>query len=91
MKCWNCQTVNPEEAKFCFNCGVQLRRACQNCGAELSPTAKFCHNCGQPVQGAAPATTPSTPAAEPASAAPGPGASREATTPDRRMPTELAG
>ena len=29
MKCLNCQTVNPEEARFCMNCGSPLARAAQ--------------------------------------------------------------
>ena len=28
MKCSNCQTVNPEGAKFCMNCGSALERRC---------------------------------------------------------------
>ncbi len=55
MNCPNCQTANPEGARFCFNCGNALPQVCSNCGASLQPEARFCHNCGQPVQTAAPA------------------------------------
>lgn len=49
MLCSNCQTRNPENARFCFNCGSELEIPCQNCGASLRPGARFCHNCGHPV------------------------------------------
>jgi len=49
MKCPICQTLNPQGARFCFNCGSALSFACSNCGTSLSPDAKFCPNCGQPV------------------------------------------
>ncbi|HKZ70190.1 MAG TPA: adenylate/guanylate cyclase domain-containing protein, partial [Anaerolineales bacterium] len=52
MKCANCQTVNPEAAKFCFNCGValaQMAARCSNCGNDLPAGARFCMGCGQPV------------------------------------------
>ena len=49
MKCPNCQTENPANAKFCLNCGHALSQRCSNCGAELPPGARFCMSCGQPV------------------------------------------
>ena len=53
MNCPSCQTVNPEGAKFCLNCGTALAAACSNCGTQLAPGAKFCHNCGRPVDSGA--------------------------------------
>ncbi len=50
MNCPNCQTHNPDGARFCFNCGTALAQTCKNCGASLQPGARFCHNCGQAVQ-----------------------------------------
>jgi class 3 adenylate cyclase/tetratricopeptide (TPR) repeat protein len=50
MNCPNCQTRNPDGARFCFNCGTALAQTCKNCGASLQPGARFCHNCGQAVQ-----------------------------------------
>ena len=47
MNCPNCQTSNPESARFCMNCGHSLRLACPNCGTELPASARFCFNCGQ--------------------------------------------
>lgn len=49
MNCANCQTQNPNGARFCFNCGTALSLDCANCGTSLQPGARFCHNCGQPV------------------------------------------
>ncbi len=46
MKCSNCQTENPDGAKFCMNCGHVLAVSCPNCGTKLPPTAAFCFNCG---------------------------------------------
>jgi class 3 adenylate cyclase len=53
MKCPNCQTENPADAKFCFNCGHKFVRRCTNCQSELPAGARFCMNCGQPVEAAA--------------------------------------
>lgn len=49
MNCPNCRTANPEEARFCFNCGTPLSQRCANCQSDLAPGARFCSNCGQPV------------------------------------------
>ncbi len=46
--CNNCQTPNPEAAKFCSNCGANLNLVCSHCGSDLIPNARFCSNCGQP-------------------------------------------
>lgn len=47
MICPNCQTNNPEEARFCSNCGTSLRVICPNCSAESPLGAKFCGACGE--------------------------------------------
>jgi class 3 adenylate cyclase len=49
MDCPRCQTQNPENARFCLNCGLALARHCSNCHTELIPGARFCMACGQPV------------------------------------------
>jgi class 3 adenylate cyclase/tetratricopeptide (TPR) repeat protein len=49
MNCPRCQTVNPDGAKFCMNCGASLAIACPNCATELPASAKFCFNCGQQI------------------------------------------
>ena len=45
MRCPNCQTVNPPNAKFCLECGNRLI-VCPNCGTVNLPAAKFCIECG---------------------------------------------
>src|SRR5712691_2834498 len=45
MRCPNCQTINPPEAKFCLECGTRLL-ICPNCGTVKLPVAKFCIECG---------------------------------------------
>lgn len=49
MNCPRCQTDNPDNAKFCLNCGSPLSLNCTHCGTTLPAGAKFCLNCGQPV------------------------------------------
>ncbi|HLX40655.1 MAG TPA: zinc ribbon domain-containing protein, partial [Ktedonobacteraceae bacterium] len=49
MRCPNCQTINPPEAKFCLECGNRLV-VCPNCGTVNLPMAKFCIECGTPLQ-----------------------------------------
>jgi class 3 adenylate cyclase/tetratricopeptide (TPR) repeat protein len=58
MNCPKCQTRNPDEARFCFNCGAALAQTCRNCGAALQPGARFCHNCGHAVEEAEPVQAP---------------------------------
>ena len=48
MRCPNCQTVNPPQAKFCLECGNRLV-VCPNCGTVNFPAAKFCMECGTPL------------------------------------------
>src|SRR5579859_7297477 len=57
MRCPNCLTVNPPNAKFCLECGNRLA-VCPNCGTVNLPTAKFCIECGAPLK------TTSTPKGE---------------------------
>src|SRR5712692_9919800 len=59
MICPNCSTANPENAKFCLNCGTRFPASCAGCGVALAPGAKFCHACGTPVGGSAPRPTTS--------------------------------
>jgi class 3 adenylate cyclase len=70
MNCPDCQTENPDFARFCLNCGASLTMQCFNCLTDLPPNSRFCLNCGQPVR----ATTPSDDArlARLAASAPGP-------------------
>jgi predicted ATPase/class 3 adenylate cyclase len=81
MRCPNCQTVNPPNAKFCLECGNRLL-VCPNCGTVNLPVAKFCIECGTPLQAKGqhraegeptaplqPTETQSTPPASPAAPA----------------------
>jgi class 3 adenylate cyclase/tetratricopeptide (TPR) repeat protein len=46
MHCPRCQSRNPEDARFCEECGARLTLACPQCGAEVTPGKKFCRACG---------------------------------------------
>jgi tetratricopeptide (TPR) repeat protein/archaellum biogenesis ATPase FlaH len=47
MKCPNCEAENPDNKKFCGDCGAKLKTVCPRCGAENPPAKKFCGECGQ--------------------------------------------
>jgi len=47
MKCPKCSKENPEDNKFCRQCGTGLILTCSNCGNELQINDKFCGKCGQ--------------------------------------------
>jgi ABC-type oligopeptide transport system substrate-binding subunit/class 3 adenylate cyclase len=49
MQCPRCNTENPQQAKFCVNCGARLTLVCSQCRTELPPQAKFCFVCGTQV------------------------------------------
>jgi class 3 adenylate cyclase/DNA-binding transcriptional ArsR family regulator len=46
MKCPKCQTENPENLKFCGECGAKLEKICPHCNASNPPQFKFCGECG---------------------------------------------
>ena len=46
MKCPNCNTIIPEQAKFCNQCGHKLEIACPACGMKNPGGSKFCIECG---------------------------------------------
>lgn len=49
MRCLQCQTDLPENAKFCTNCGAKVIK-CQVCGYDkISLEIKFCPNCGNKI------------------------------------------
>ena len=50
MKCFKCQTQNPEDNRFCRECGEKLGSVCPQCGAELFPEDKFCGKCGHDLE-----------------------------------------
>jgi class 3 adenylate cyclase/tetratricopeptide (TPR) repeat protein len=50
MKCPACQTENPENRKFCRECGTRLVLLCPACKVENLPGDKFCGGCGQDLR-----------------------------------------
>src|SRR5262249_55613116 len=46
MTCPQCRVQNPEDARFCEECGTRLALACPQCGTEVGPGKKFCRSCG---------------------------------------------
>src|SRR5262245_38934453 len=55
MRCPQCQSENPERARFCEDCGARLEFQCPHCGEAATPGKKFCASCGGSLV-AAPAT-----------------------------------
>ncbi|HXZ89108.1 MAG TPA: zinc-ribbon domain-containing protein, partial [Candidatus Binataceae bacterium] len=53
MRCTNCSAENPEEAKFCSECGSPMAAKCPRCGASVKAGAKFCNECGAALGGVA--------------------------------------
>src|SRR5512139_2808054 len=46
MKCPKCQAENPENLKFCGECGAKLEKVCPKCNFSNPPQFKFCGECG---------------------------------------------
>jgi len=46
MKCPSCQFENPDDQKFCGECGTKLEITCRKCGYQNPPQYKFCGDCG---------------------------------------------
>jgi len=46
MKCPKCKFENREKAKFCKECGTNLKLACSGCGAVYEIGSNFCDACG---------------------------------------------
>lgn len=51
MKCPNCNSEIPNEAKFCLHCGTKivenLTIECPNCHNQIPADSKFCPDCGE--------------------------------------------
>lgn len=51
-KCPECGSEIEDYAKFCRNCGAEIKhesadeKRCPKCGSEIAENAKFCKNCG---------------------------------------------
>lgn len=48
LRCTKCNELNDSDAKYCNNCGYELKSTivCDKCGKENEATAKFCNSCG---------------------------------------------
>ena len=46
MKCPKCQFENPDDSKFCLECGEKIEITCPQCGKTLPIASKFCNECG---------------------------------------------
>ena len=46
MRCSKCGSYNPEDKRFCADCGAPLANRCPKCGAENPPGKRFCGDCG---------------------------------------------
>jgi len=47
--CRQCGFANDPQARFCENCGANLRESCPNCGAAVGARQNFCRACGEPL------------------------------------------
>ncbi|GEM_PF-2815033 len=45
-QCPQCHHINPDRARFCAGCGVELARQCNACGKSVPADARFCPYCG---------------------------------------------
>jgi class 3 adenylate cyclase/tetratricopeptide (TPR) repeat protein len=46
MKCSKCNSENPDNRKYCRECGAKLVAICSKCHMENLPNDKFCGECG---------------------------------------------
>ncbi len=46
MECPECRHLNPENSKFCNECGSKLVTLCPDCGKRNPPRSELCSECG---------------------------------------------
>lgn len=46
MICWECKTINPDNANYCRFCGTALRISCPQCGEKIEKNDNYCPYCG---------------------------------------------
>ncbi|MFC6673936.1 adenylate/guanylate cyclase domain-containing protein [Marinobacterium aestuariivivens] len=63
MRCARCSFDNPDDARFCAQCGQRLARSCPACGHEVGAVDRFCSHCGTALGEAQAATDTETPLA----------------------------
>jgi predicted amidophosphoribosyltransferase len=44
--CGRCGGENPDDDRFCSDCGAPLAATCPSCAATVAPGKKFCGQCG---------------------------------------------
>jgi class 3 adenylate cyclase len=49
MRCSKCGDENPDDNKFCGDCGAPLTNRCPKCGSDSPPGKRFCGACGAPL------------------------------------------
>ncbi len=49
MKCPNCSFDNPDDKKFCGECGARMEQICPECHSPNPSRSKFCGECGHPL------------------------------------------
>ena len=62
MRCPGCNQQNPEQAKFCAECGTKLPQSCSECGTPIVAGGRFCIECGASLVPDAPAAPQPPPA-----------------------------
>ena len=51
MNCSRCDHENPDDSRFCAQCGNQLEKTCPVCSAPVAAADRFCSNCGTALTG----------------------------------------
>ncbi len=52
--CPQCRQPNPDQARFCVSCGLELERECHICHRVVPADARYCPYCGTPILTAPP-------------------------------------
>ena len=53
MQCSLCGAANPDDKRFCGDCGAPLLQCCPTCGSDNSPENQMCGACGANLGGSA--------------------------------------
>jgi hypothetical protein len=61
MRCGKCYAENPDDKRFCGDCGEPLGNRCSQCGAENPSANRFCGGWGAALTISAPISTSSAP------------------------------
>ena len=50
MRCSECDSENPADARFCIGCGRSFSIRCPDCVVESPASARFCKGCGRELK-----------------------------------------